>query len=139
MSSRFSTRAQLAPRPNLAERIRSAIASDPHVQPGPHPVGVEFRSGQVILTGWVPRPRDKVRAEVLAGDLDGTPSVQSDLRAGPPNPRPDAEIATHVEDRLEEDRWINSALIQVEATDGVVFLHRTIDSTLHWRLARAIP
>jgi hyperosmotically inducible protein len=139
MSNLHIVGAASAPHSSLPEQIRVAIASDSRIQTGPRPVGVEVRDGRVILSGWVPRLPDKVRAEVVARDLAGGLPFESDLLVGPPDRQPDAEIVARVEDSFEEDRWIDSTALRVEARDGVVFLGGTIDSTLHWRFVRALP
>ncbi len=50
--------------------------------------------------------------------------------------RSDLEIETEVKERLDADIWIDSAFIDVEATDGTVFLTGTVGSAAEKRRAR---
>lgn len=130
--------ARRAPQPSLPEQIRVAIASDPRLQLGPAPVGIQVQEGRVFLSGWVPRLCDKIRIEDTARRLAAPLPIESSLLVGPPGQHPDPEIVRHVEDSLMEDRWIDSTRIRVGSQDGVVRLTGAIDTTMHWRFAQAL-
>lgn len=138
MSNLRAMGAQPAPRSSLPEQIRVAIESDRRIERGPTPIGVEVRDGRVVLSGWVPRVRDKKRIENIARDFAPGYILESSLLVGPPRQRSDAEIVQHVQNSFMEDRWINAPMIQVQAHDGVVFLSGTVQTTMQWRFVRGL-
>lgn len=136
-TNRSSAKATTA-RP-LIQQVTSALAADPRIDYATLPIQVIDHNGLVGLVGWVPELRDKRRIEGVVADLVGPTNVQSCLVIGPPNQRPDVELVRAVQDSLMEDRSIDSTSIQVACTNGVVGLSGLIDTTLHRRLAAALP
>jgi len=124
---------------SLVQQVRSALAADPRFDYAKLPIQAIDHNGLVGLIGWVPELCDKKRIEQVVANLVGPKNVQSGLAVGPPNQRPDVELVRSVQDSLEEDRSIDSTSIYVACADGVVRLSGIIDTTLHRRLAAALP
>ena len=99
---------------------------------------VAEQNGQVSLEGWVPDLRARKQLGLVAEQAVGADHVQNNLRVGPPNQRPDAEIRQAVDDFMMEDRYLDPTTIHATVTDGVVHLTGSISTTMYWRFAGAL-
>lgn len=121
-----------------ARRIEDALAADPRFDVTSLNVRVIPHDQAVGLVGWVTGLPERTRIEEIAADVVGPDQVESCLLVGPPNQRPDTDIARVVRDSLDTDRSIDATSIQIAVSQGVVKLTGIIDSTLHRKLAGAL-
>lgn len=121
-----------------SKQIQDRLRADPRFDLNTLNVRVVPRDQAVGLVGWVSRLPEKVWIEEAASDVVGPNRVESCLLVGPPDQRPDADIARVVRDSLDADRSIDATSIQVAVSGGVVRLTGIIDSTLHRAFAGAI-
>jgi osmotically-inducible protein OsmY len=121
-----------------AERIAAALRADPRLNVQSMPVRVESDGDRVRLAGWVPDLSDRVRIGGAAIALGGATNIENDLLVGPPNQRPDADIANAVRAILTEDQAIDETSIQVSVQNGVVKLDGLVDTSNYRRYAAAL-
>ena len=121
-----------------ARQVRDRLRADPRFDLTSLNVRVVPRDRAVGIVGWVSRLPEKLWIEETAAEVVGTERVESCLLVGPPNQRPDADIAKVVRDSLDTDRSIDATSIQVAVSQGVVRLTGIIDSTLHRAFAGAL-
>lgn len=121
-----------------AKQVQDRLCADPRFDLDALNVRVVPRDHAVGLVGWVSRLPEKVWIEETASEVVGPDHVESCLLVGPPNQRPDADIARVVRDSLDTDRSIDATSIRVAVSRGVVRLTGIIDSTLHRAFAGAI-
>ncbi|MGH2459617.1 MAG: BON domain-containing protein [Chloroflexota bacterium] len=128
------------PRPmtTAAKQVEAVLAADPRFDVRTLKVQVIPHAQAIGLVGWVPGLPEKVWIEADAGDRIGPDRVESCLLVGPPDQRPDADVARVVRDALEADRWIDATSIQVAVSNGVVKLTGLVDTTLLRKLAGAL-
>lgn len=102
-------------------------------------IGVETQQGIVSLNGIVPSPDQKLRAELLARDIQGVRQVVNNLQVAVVTPTPsisapfqnDPEITATIKEKLMADRLANLARVHVDTTEGTVYLNGTVPSTVH--------
>jgi osmotically-inducible protein OsmY len=121
-----------------AERITAALRADPRLNVQSMPVRVESDGDRVRLAGWVPDLSDRVRIGGAAIAVGGATNIENDLLVGPPNQRPDDDIANAVRAILTEDQAIDETSIQVSVQNGVVKLDGLVDTSNHRRYAAAL-
>ncbi len=122
----------------MIHQIEAALSADPRFDVRKLAVRVIPHDGGIGLVGWVTRLPEKIWIEQIAADIAGAQNVASCLVVGPPDQRPDTEIAHAVRDLLDQDRSFDSTSIQVHVSHGVVQLAGIIDTTLHRRFAGAL-
>lgn len=89
-------------------------------------VDVEVEGGQVLLTGRVNTPEERVRAEDVAWSVAGTQSVANEIRIEPAGGfvanLSDEWITARVRTALVAASDVRSVNINIETYDGVVYL-----------------
>ncbi len=122
----------------MIHQIKAALSADSRFDFNKLAVRIIPRDGRIGLIGWVTLLPEKIRIEQVAAGIAGEENVASCLVVGPPDQRPDTEIAHAVRDLLDQDRSFDATSIQVRVSHGVVKLTGTIDTTLHRRFAGAL-
>ena len=122
----------------MIHQIEDALSADPRFDVRKLAVRVIPHDEGIGLIGWVTRLPEKIWIEQIAADIAGAQNVASCLVVGPPDQRPDTEIAHAVRDLLDQDRSFDSTSIEVHVSQGVVQLDGIIDTTLHRRFAGAL-
>ncbi|MEM0986676.1 MAG: BON domain-containing protein [Pseudomonadota bacterium] len=89
-------------------------------------VDVEVEGGQVLLTGRVNTPEERVRAEDVAWSVRGTKSVANEVKIEAPggfiSNVSDEFITARVRAALIADSDVRSLNVNIETYDGVVYL-----------------
>lgn len=92
-------------------------------------ISVDVVNNVVILRGTVGSYFEKRTAEDIVRRIKGVREVANELRVFPAQPRPDEQIADEVRAALANDVWVDERTIQVTASNGVVYLSGTVESS----------
>jgi osmotically-inducible protein OsmY len=85
-------------------------------------LGVEVKSGLVILTGTVLSYSEKQEISLLAGEVRGVTSVDNRISVNYVFKRPDAEIASDVQAKLARDVYLSGLSVAVSVQNGIAVL-----------------
>ena len=118
----------------LAHRVRSALARDPHADR--HDVHVAAYGGYVFLTGSVDSYSERARAELIASGAAGVVGVRNLLTvedalpvlSAPDITARDREIREEIKDELYWSPWVDSDEVAVVVRGGVATLTGTVDT-----------
>lgn len=104
--------------------VEDAIQQDLRFQTSS--IDVSTRQGVVTLSGLVPDPGLRAAATSIAEHTRGVDHAIDRIRVQPFVPRFDAAITADVVAAIVRDVPTNPAKIDVQTTDGVVYLHGTV-------------
>ncbi len=122
----------------LEQEVVSVLNADPRFDFQSMHVRVERAGDSIRLVGWVPRLADRIRIGNVAAVAAGRARVENEILVGPPNQRPDEQVASAVRDLLAEDRAIDETSIQSSVHEGVVQLSGIVDTSNHRRYVGAL-
>jgi osmotically-inducible protein OsmY len=107
--------------------IRSTLDHDARIV-DPSAIDVVVADGVVTLNGTVGSPAERAYAAGDAWVAPGVVNVVNNLTIIPAQRRNDAEIAADVRQELSRDPFLHPANIDVQVTNGVVYLRGTVPS-----------
>ncbi len=110
----------------LAEDIDAALLEDPAADS--YEIGTVIDNGKVVLTGTVDSWQEKMLADKVVKSVRGVKEVDNNIAVRYESERSDFEIQKDIQRNLENDIWIDDALIKVEVKDGEVTLSGTAGS-----------
>jgi osmotically-inducible protein OsmY len=109
----------------IRDTIRGNLARDVRID-NPTNIYVAVTNGVVTLSGTVPTYDQKTAAADDAWAAPGVIDVVNDIVVTPPRRRSDAEIEADARRGLDTDPDINAARINVNVTNGVVYLRGSV-------------
>ncbi|MDT8452554.1 MAG: BON domain-containing protein [Gammaproteobacteria bacterium] len=91
--------------------------------------------GRIILTGTVDSWAERELSEKVAGSVSGVTAVTNNINIKPKSERADSEIKDEIEKRLHWDTLVDDSLINVNVTNGKVYLSGAVGSAAEKRHA----
>lgn len=110
----------------LSEDINAALLEDPATDS--YEIGTVVENGKVVLTGTVDSWQEKMLAEKVVKSVRGVKKVDNNIGVRYKSERSDFEIKKDIQRNLENDIWVDDALLEVEVEDGKVTLSGTVGS-----------
>jgi osmotically-inducible protein OsmY len=110
----------------LSKDINAALLEDPATDS--YEIGTVVDDGEVVLTGTVDSWQEKILAEKVVKSVRGVKEVDNNIGVRYKSERSDFEIQKDIQRNLENDIWVDDALIKVEVEDGEVTLSGTVGS-----------
>lgn len=108
----------------VGQLVREALRSDRRFEGSA--IDVSVRDGRATLSGLVSDPPTRAAAVAVARRTRGVRDVVDRLRVQPFVPRFDADITADVVSAITLQAVTNPAKIDVQTSDGVVYLHGTV-------------
>ena len=110
----------------LADDVRQALLLDPATDA--FEVAVLAEDGVVTLRGDVDSWSEKVLCRTVASGVRGVREVRDETVLTPAESRPDFEVLSDVERRLENDVWIDAEPLDVRVEGGVAIITGPVGS-----------
>ncbi len=112
--------------PQIRTDVVEALASDPAADS--YELDVDVEDGRVTLSGTVESFEEKDLSSIVAKGVKGVQGVSNLVTVDYETDRPDHEIESEIERRLETDVKVDEMLMDVEVDEGVVSLSGTVGS-----------
>jgi osmotically-inducible protein OsmY len=108
----------------ITENIQNTLKWNDSINP--LNIRVDVENGSVILSGSVPRSREKSKAEDIVNSVKGVADVKNEIKVKPSAVRADEEIEKDIKRAFERNPLIESDNVYVEVKKGVMHLSGSV-------------
>jgi len=121
---------------HVISKVKAEIVNGTHIDLVKTPIDFKIEDGTLVMDGMVGSILVKRKAVWIA--MESKKQVIDRLRVKPANQMGDLEIATHVQEAIGQDYTLEGADIDIQVSEGAVYLEGEVHSLVHKRLAEVL-